>query len=111
MLTPSNILASIVRQTGLEDFADAITIQKPMRCGPNSKTYARCDHLADAIAQEQVLADVAAIGFALFAATVVGRIAVTFVGLAGLALRRRRDWLKVRASIAHGGSQAEAIDG
>ncbi|MCW1432024.1 hypothetical protein [Novosphingobium sp. JCM 18896] len=111
MLTPSNTLASIVRQAGLEDFADAITIHKPMRCDSHAQTYARCGHLADAIAQEQVLADVAAIGFALFAAAVVGRIAVTFVELAGLALRRRRDWLKVRAAISHGGLQAEAIDG
>lgn len=111
MLTPSNTLASIVRQAGLEDFADAITIHKSMQCDPHAKTYARCDHSADAIAQEQVLADVAAIGFALFVATVVGRIAVTFVGLAGLAFRRRRDWLKVRASISQCGSQAEAIDG
>jgi hypothetical protein len=111
MLTPSNSLASIVRQTGLEGFADTITIPKPMRCDPHVETYARCDRLKDVIAQELVLADAAAIDFALFAATMVSQMAVTFVGLVGLALRRRRDWSKARAVISQGTKSMGAIDG
>ena len=111
MLTPSNTLASVVRQTGLEGFADAITIKKPGRCDPHVQTHARCDQLAAEFVHEQFLADAAAIGFALFAATVVGRIAVTFVGLVGLAVRRLREWTMARASNSQGILQAGAIDG
>ncbi|WP_146049581.1 hypothetical protein [Novosphingobium sp. HII-3] len=89
MLQPSTALASIVRQAGLEDLADAITIDQSA-CIAEIHTQARCDELAAASEREQMLADVAAIGFDLFVAALVGRIAVTFVGLVGRPLARRR---------------------
>jgi hypothetical protein len=100
VIEPSNALASIVRQSGLQDLADAITIAKPRACSREVLTPARCEELASINARQQVLADVAAIGFALFAAALVGRIAVTFVGLFGICLRHHRARAQVRAAAA-----------
>lgn len=98
MIEPSNALASIVRQSGLREFADAITINQPRECNREVQTPARCDELAAINARQQILADVAAIGFALFAAVLVGRIAVTFVGLFGICLKHQRSRMLVRAA-------------
>lgn len=100
MIEPSNALASIVRQSGLQEFADAITIAQPRACNREVHNPARCEELAAITARQQVLADVAAIGFALFAAALVGRIAVTFVGLFGTCLRHHRARVQVRAAAA-----------
>jgi hypothetical protein len=111
MLQPSIIVASIVRQTGLEQFADAITIDRPRECNLQANTPARCHDMATAYAREQLLADVAAIGFALFAAAVVGRIAVTFVGLFGTCLKYHRARAQVRAAASQRTSRGGLLDG
>ncbi|MFC0205311.1 hypothetical protein [Novosphingobium soli] len=111
MHQPSQAMASIVRQTGLEDFANAITVDSRPACRPEVHTPARCEQLAMVGAREQMLADIAAIGFALFAATVVGRIAVTFVGLFGMCLRYTRARARVRASAVRHISQGGLLDG
>lgn len=80
MLRPSTTLAWIVRQQGLEDLADSITIDQHA-CIAEIHTQARCDDLAAAGERQQMLADVAAIGLVLFVAAVTGRMAMTFVGM------------------------------
>jgi hypothetical protein len=100
MIEPSNTLASIVRQGGLQEFADAITITQPRACHAEVHNPARCEEMAAITARQQLLADVAAIGFALFAAVLVGRIAVTFVGLFGTCLRLHRARVQVRVAAA-----------
>ncbi|MET1081548.1 MAG: hypothetical protein ABWY12_00585 [Burkholderiales bacterium] len=111
MIEPSNALASIVRQSGLQDFADAITIDQPRACNREVHSPARCDELAAINARQHVLADITAIGFALFAAAVVGRIAVTFVGLFGNCLKYHRARVQVRASARLHASHGGLVDG
>lgn len=111
MIEPSNALASIVRQSGLQEFADAITIAQPQACKQEVHNSARCEELAGITARQQILADVAAIGFALFAAAVVGRIAVTFVALFGTCLRYHRARAQVRASARLHASHGGLVDG
>ncbi|WP_159983010.1 MULTISPECIES: hypothetical protein [unclassified Novosphingobium] len=107
MTEPATVVASVVQQTGLQDVAKAITIDRPLACGQQAQVTPRCQELAAANARQQVLADVAAIGVALFVAALVGRIAVTFVKVFGICLRYHRTRMKVRASAArrppHGG--------
>jgi hypothetical protein len=107
MTAPSTVVASVVRQTGLQDIADAITIDRPQACRQHAQATLPCQELAAANARQQVLADVAAIGVALFVAAMVGRIAVTFVKVFGTCLKYHRTRQQVRALAAtrppHGG--------
>lgn len=109
MIEPSNALASIVRQSGLQEFADAITIDRPQIC--HQAQTPRCQELAAADARQQILADVAAIGFALIVAAVVGRIAVTFVGLFGTYVKYHRARIKVRDAVRLRASRGGLADG
>lgn len=111
MIEPSNALASIVCQSGLREFADAITIEQARACNREVQSPARCDELAAINARQHVLADIAAIGFVLFAAAVVGRIAVTFVALLGTCLKYHRARAEVRASARLHASRGGLGDG
>ena len=111
MTEPSTVVASVVQQTGLQDVAKAITIDRPLACGQQAQVTPRCQELAAANARQQVLADVAAIGVALFVAAVVGRIAVTFVKVFGICLRYHRTRMKVRASAARRPRHGGLLDG
>ena len=55
MIEPSKALASIVRQSGLQDFADAITIAQPQACNQEVHNPARCEELAAITARQQSL--------------------------------------------------------
>jgi len=111
MIEPSTALASVVRQTGLQDIADAITIDRPQACHQQAQATLPCQELAVANARQQVLADVAAIGVALFVAAVVGRIAVTFVKVFGTCLKYHRTRIQVQASAARRPSHGGLLDG
>lgn len=111
MTQPSTVVAYIVRQTELQEVADAITIAPPRACNQQAHIPARCQDLLAANARQQLLADVAAIGIALFAAALVGRIAVTFVGLFGTCLKHHRTRALVRAAAARRRSQGGLLDG
>ncbi|WP_103727490.1 hypothetical protein [Novosphingobium sp. HII-3] len=111
MIEPSNALASIVRQSGPQEFADAITIDQPATCNREVHSPAGCYELAVINARQHVVADIAAIGFALFAAAVVGRIAVTFVALFGTCLEYHRARAQVRASAKLHASHGGLVDG
>ncbi|MGE4404297.1 hypothetical protein [Pseudomonas sp.] len=111
MLQPSNTLSSIVEQTGLQQLAKAIAIDTSPKCETHRSTPTHCAQLQAAHQRQQILADCIAVGFALFVAVVVGRVAVRFVELFGTYLKHHQARIKVRTAAAQRRSEGGLLDG
>ncbi|KHL24294.1 hypothetical protein PK98_15140 [Croceibacterium mercuriale] len=83
----------MVDAAGLSHIARAIQGESFTVCDLSVHGVAGCAQMRDGVHQQQMIADLVAIGFCLFVAALVGGIAVAFVDLAGRAARpfqRRR---------------------
>lgn len=86
-------LETVVDAAGLSHIASAVQGDAFTVCDLSVHGVAGCAAMRDGLHQQQIIADVVAIGFCLFVAALVGGIAITFVDLAGRAARpiqRRR---------------------
>jgi len=92
-ITQPSALEAFVKGAGLEDLARRLEGDTFVVCDLTRHGVQGCADMRSAIEQQQILADIVAIGVCLFIAVLVGSIAVAFVNLAGRAARplyRRR---------------------
>lgn len=80
-------LETVVDAAGLSHIARAVQGDAFTVCDLSAHGVAGCAAMRDGLHQQQILADVVAIGFCLLVAALVGGIAITFVDLAGRAVR------------------------
>ena len=96
-------LETVVDAAGLSHIARAVQGDSFTVCDLSVHGVDGCAAMRDGLHQQQIMADLVAIGSCLFVAALVGGIALTFVDLAGRAARpfRRRRLQRRRLAAAN----------
>ena len=81
VLAEKPTLSNFVNQAGLREIADAVEGDDFVVCDLDLHGVQGCADLREAVANQQMVAECAAIGLAIMAAVIVGSLAVFFVNL------------------------------